>query len=116
MKHLPSEVSNGTVITAILESDAVVHAVQHELKTLYPDRVISPTSIRRILRDKVLCQELLNDERLGLAKTQLAKAKAQPFDSHRKRPVSFVPASLADGEEALWDILWYDMTYASCGG
>jgi hypothetical protein len=117
VEHLPVEVRDGTLITAILESDDIVHAIQRKLRILYPELTVPSNTVRHILRERILCQELLSNERLSSARTQLATANAVPADKRLKSTrIAWTAIALTDGEESLWDILRYDMTYASCGG
>ncbi len=116
MEQLPSEISDGFVIAAILQSDAAVRAIQRELKSLDPGMVISSSMIRNVLHNAVLCQDLLSDERIQSALQQVAEAKAMPADKRRARATGVYGAANAEGEEHWRDTLWYDMTHAAGGG
>jgi hypothetical protein len=107
----------GTIMIAIFESDDIVRVIQRKLRILYPEITIPSNTIRRILRDKALCQELLTDERLPSAQAQLVRANARPAGKRRKSTFTVRPAvPLSAKEEPLSDILRYDMNYGSCGG
>ncbi len=116
MEQTPSEISDGFVIAAILQSDAAVRAIQRELKTLYPGMVISSSTIRNVLHNAVLCQDLLADERIKSAQQQVAEVKALSADQRRTRATGVFAAAAAEGEEHWRDVLWYDMTHAAGGG
>ncbi len=116
MEQTPSDLSDGFVIAAILQSDAAVRAIQRELKALYPGTVISSTMIRNVLRNAVLCQDLLADERIKSAQQQVAEVKALSADKRRTRATGVYTAVAAEGEEHLRDTLWYDMTHHASGG
>jgi hypothetical protein len=117
VEHLPVEVRDGTLIAAILESDDIVHAIQRKLRILYPELTVPSSSIRHILREKVLCQDVLNNERLSSAQARLAAVTTAPADKRRKSArAAWLSIARSEREESLWDILRYDMTYASCGG
>jgi len=117
MEHLPAKTIDSFTIAALLQSDAVVGAIQRELRTLYPGQVVPSTAIRCILRSAVLCQELLRDERSWLAQEQLDKAIASYARKTQKATGdSFPTPSLSECEESLREILWYDKTYATRGG
>ncbi len=117
MEQQPSDISDGFVIAAILQSDATVRAIQRELKTLYPGRVISSATIRQVLHNAVLCQDLLADERIQSALQQVADVKALSADKRRTRATGvFSAVAASEGEETWRETLWYDMTHAAGGG
>ncbi len=116
MEQPPSEISDGFVIAAILQSDAAVRAIQRELKALYPGMVITSSMIRHVLHNAVLCQDLLADERIKSAQQQVAEVDALPADKRRARATGVFAAAASEGEETWRDTLWYDMTHAAGGG
>ncbi len=117
MEQTPSEISDGFVIAAILQSDAAVRAIQRELKSLYPGMVITSSMIRDVLHNAVLCQDLLADERIKSAQQAVDAVKALPADKRRTRATGVFDAIAAsEGEEHWRDTLWYDMTHAAGGG
>ncbi len=117
MEQSSSEISDGFVIAAILQSDAAVRAIQRELKTLYPGRVFTSAMIRDILHNAVLCPDLLADERIKSAQQQVAEVNALSADKRRTRATGvFAAVAAAEGEEHWRDTLWYDMTHAAGGG
>ncbi len=113
MEYIPAEVEDSLMIATILQSDNLVRAIQRELKALYPDRDIPQTTIRNVLRNAVLCQELLSDDRMGVAEERLSQA-ARKRQIPAKRALTTAPSN--ESEESLYDILWYDKTRGSCGG
>jgi hypothetical protein len=114
MEYIKSDCDDSFMIATILQSDTLVRAIQRELKALYPNREIPKTAIRDVLRDAVLCQELLSDDRIGAAQAQLAQANALKRQNPAKR--AFLAAQVNESEESLNDILWYDKTRGSFGG
>ena len=117
MEQTPSEISDGFVIAAILQSDAAVRAIQRELKTLYPGMVISSSMIRSVLHNAVLCQDLLGDERIKSAQEQVAEMNALSPNQRRTRATGVIaPVAASEGEEHWRDVLYYDMTHAAGGG
>lgn len=116
MEYQPPELDDSFMIATILQSDTLVRAIQRELKALYPDRDIPQAAIRNVLRDAVLCQELLSDDRIGIAQARLAEASAASA-RRRQSPArrAFVAAQTNESEESLYDILWYDKTRSACG-
>ncbi len=117
MERPPSEISDGFVIAAILQSDSAVRAIQRELRALYPGMVISSSMIRDVLRNAVLCQDMLADERIQSAQQQVDEVKALSAEKRRTRSTGvFAAVAAAEGEEHWRDTLWYDMTHAAGGG
>jgi hypothetical protein len=117
MEYQPTELDDSFMIATILQTDTLVRVIQRELKALYPNREIPQTAIRHVLREAVLCPELLSDDRIGVAQARLAQASALSA-RRRQSPAkrAFVAAQTNESEESLYDILWYDKTRGSCGG
>jgi hypothetical protein len=116
MEHLPSEVTDGYLIAAILQSDAAVRAIQRELKLVYPGLTISSSTIRDVLCNAVLCHDLLEDERVKSARAQLDQINALSADKRRTRATGVFSALPSDAEEHWLDTLSHDMKYATGGG
>ena len=116
MEHLPSEVTDGFLIAAILQSDAAVRAIQRELKLVYPGLTVSSMTIRDVLRNAVLCHDLMNDERVQSARAQLDQINALSAEVRRTRATGVFPALPSDAEEHWFDTLSHDMKYATGGG
>ena len=118
MQGMPSEVADGFLIAAILESDAAVHAVQRELKLVYPELVIPSETIRQVLRSKVLRPDMLDDEQLKAAYALLASVNALSAEKRRIRQTGMLPPLPVphDADEHVNDTLWHDKTQAGGGG
>jgi hypothetical protein len=116
MEHIPSEVTDGFLIAAILQSDAAVRAIQRELKLVYPGLTVSSMTIRDVLRNAVLCHDLLNDERVQSARALLEEINALSAEVRRTRATGVFQAVSSDAEEHWLETLSHDMKYATGGG
>ncbi len=117
MNRSSSDTLDRSIVAALLQSDAVIDAIQGELHALYPGRAIAATTIRRALRKAVARQELLSDEQSALAQTQLDGAATLRADKRQQTKVHAFPAAhVSEGEESVQEVLLYDKTYATYGG
>ena len=117
MEPMHSEVKDGFLIAAIIESDAAVHAIQRELKLVYPGLVIPSQKIREILRDSVLRPEILDDDHIKAAYALLAQVNAMSAEKRRTRGTGTLPPLPgSDAEEQVTETLWNDKTQAGGGG
>ena len=117
MEHLPSEITDGYLIAAILQSDAAVRAVRRELNQVYPNLLISSESIRTVLREKLLHKEMLDSEHLKAAYGVLKQVNAVSAEKRRTRSTgSLTPVPSNEDDEHVRDTLWHDKTQASGGG
>ncbi len=117
MQYLPSEVTDGYLIAAILQSDAAVRAIRRELNQVYPNLLITSEAIRAVLRDKIMRQEVLDSEHLQAAYAMLKQVNALSAEKRRTRSTGMLPPLPANEEdERLQDALWHDKTQATGGG
>jgi hypothetical protein len=117
MEHLPSEITDGYLIAAILQSDAAVRAIRRELNQVYPNLLISSEAIRSVLREMILRQEVLDSEHLKTAYLMLKQVNALSSEKRRTRTTVQLPqVSSNDEDEHVRDTLWHDKTQAIGGG
>jgi hypothetical protein len=113
MELSSSDTLDRFMIAALLQSDTVVNAIQRELYTLYPGQTVASSAIRCMLRNGIVSQDVLNDERSTLAQAKLAGLTASHSGKNPRRG-----SMIADTpcEETVQEVLLYDKTYATRGG
>ncbi len=116
MQPLPSDITDGYLIAAILQSDAAIRAIWRELNQVHPHLLISSEAIRTILREKILCDDVLDSKRLEAAYTTLKQVNALSAEKRRTRtgPLPTLPSN--DDDEHVHETLWHDKTQAGGGG
>src|SRR6185295_10767409 len=98
MEYLPSEVTDGYLIAAILQSDAAIRAVRRELNLVYPDLLITSEAIRRVMRERIMRQEVLDSEHIQGAYATLKQVNAISADKRRTRSTGTLPALPSNDE------------------
>jgi hypothetical protein len=117
MEYLPSEITDGYLIAAILQSDAAVRAVRRELNQVYPHLLITSEAIRTVLRDKLMRQDVLDSEHIKASYAMLKAVNAISAEKRRTRTTGTLPVvSSNDEDEHVHDALWHDKTQATGGG
>ena len=117
MEYLPSEVTDGYLIAAILQSDDTVRAIRRELNQVYPNLLITSEAIRAVLRDQIIRQDVLTSEQLKAAHARLKEVSAAAAEKRRTRSTGTLPAvPVAEEDEHVRDALWHDKTQATGGG
>ena len=116
MVQLPSDVNDGLLAAAILQSEDVLRIVQRELKLIYPNLNLDQSQILDLLRRDVIRETLLDESKLKSATEQLAQAKAASYEKRATRSTgTFKAVPSKDAEEEVHD-MWHDKTMASGGG
>src|SRR5258708_980503 len=116
MVQLPSDISDGLLTAAILQSDEVVRIVQRELNQVYPTLNLNQTQVLELLRRDVIRDTLLDESKLQVAADLLVQAKAATLEKRTtgsRGTFKAVPSKEAE-EEA--HEMWHDKTMASGGG
>ncbi len=116
MVQLPSDISDGLLTAAILQSDEVVRIVQRELNQVYPTLNLNQTQVLELLRRDVIRDTLLDESKLQVAADLLVQAKAATFEKRTTRSTgTFKAVPSKDAEEEVHE-MWHDKTMASGGG
>jgi len=116
MVQLPSDISDGLLVAAILQSDEVLRIVQRELKQVYPTLNLDQTQVLELLRRDVIRDTLVDPLQLKMAAERLAEAKAASYEKRTTRSTgTFKAVPSKDAEEDVHD-MWHDKTMASGGG
>ncbi len=113
MELASSDTLDRFMVAALLQSDTVVNALQRELHTLYPGQTVAAATIRCMLRNAVVSQDILSDERSALAQAKLAGLAAH---TEKHAPARGSTLATAPCEETVQEVLLYDKTYATRGG
>jgi hypothetical protein len=115
MEYLPSEITDGYLIAAILQSDAAVRAVRRELNQVFPNLLITSEAIRNVLRERIMRQEVLDSQHLQAAYATLKQVNALSAEKRRTRSTGTLP-QVPSNEDDEKDALWHDKTQAGGGG
>ena len=116
MLQIPSDMNDGLLIAAILQSDDITRIMQRELRQIHPNLNISKAQVLDLLKSDVIREGLLDECKLQTAVELLAQAKAASFEkraTHSTGTFKAVPSK--DAEEAVHD-MWHDKTMSSGGG
>ena len=116
MVQVPSDLNDGQLIAAILQSEDIVRILQRELIQINPNLNITQPQVIELLRSDVIRESLLDENKLKMAVDLLAKAKASAFETPPTRSTgTFKAVPSKDAEEDVHD-MWHDKTMASGGG
>jgi hypothetical protein len=105
------------LIAAILQSDAIIHALQRELRQIDPNCLVPSDTLRALLRTHILRGEMLHGEQAAAARSRLVQAMSAYAEKRRTRSTgTFAAVNLDDPDEHVGDTLWHDKTQATGGG